>query len=75
MVRWQNAAGTIARFTLAASLVTLGVYLPYFFRDQRFLIVPTVLLSLTASIALGRSVLWVRELVGWLERTPERTLG
>jgi hypothetical protein len=71
MFRWQGPSGMISRYTLAATVLTLGLYLPYFFRDQRFLIVPTCLLSLTASIAYGRLVLRVRE----LSSLPSRLRG
>ncbi len=53
MARSRDARGCVGRFTLAASLLTLLVYVPYFFREPRFLIVPAVLNGVTAAVLIG----------------------
>jgi hypothetical protein len=52
----RGVAGIAARFTLAANLLTLLVYVPYFYRDDWFMIVPLVLNAVFAATILAAGV-------------------
>ncbi len=41
-------------FTVGATLLTLAVYLPYFFRAERFLVTPAVLTTVAAAVLIAR---------------------
>jgi hypothetical protein len=52
-LRRPGPLGAWARFAAASMLATLAVYLPYFFQDSRFLVVPAVLGNVGAAVLLA----------------------
>jgi len=56
MARSAAEVGIVGRFTLAVSAVTLLVYVPYFFQDQRFLLFPEVLNNVVASVVIAKGI-------------------
>lgn len=51
--RNRDICGNLGRFTIAATLVTLLVYVPYFYRDPRFLMIPSVLGNVCAAVLVA----------------------
>jgi hypothetical protein len=60
LARRPGAAGCIGRFTLAANALTLLLYVPYFFRDLRFLLIPVTLNDIAAAVMLARAMTLLR---------------
>jgi hypothetical protein len=50
----SGPAGILGRFTLMANAVMLLLYVPYFFRDERFLILPIALNDIAAAVMVAR---------------------
>jgi hypothetical protein len=46
----------VGRFTLAANALTLTLYVPYFYRDLRFLMLPVALNHVCAAVAIARGL-------------------
>ncbi len=53
-LREGGTRGAVCRFTLVTFVVTLALYLPYFWQAVRFLLVPATLLNLMAGVAAAQ---------------------
>lgn len=60
LARRSGAVGCFGRFTLAANVLTLLLYVPYFFRDVRFLMIPVTLNDIAAAVMLARAMSLLR---------------
>jgi hypothetical protein len=53
LVRWAREKddwrAVVARFALAVLILTLAVYVPYYYQSARFLLLPSILLTIAAS--------------------------
>jgi hypothetical protein len=63
LARSPGAAGCVGRFSLATNALTLLVYVPYFFREERFLMTPVVLNEMIAAVLLARLLSWIRSML------------
>jgi hypothetical protein len=63
MALGHGEGSRIGRFSLAANAVTLLLYVPYFFRDLRFLIIPVVLNNILAAVVITRGIAALRSAV------------
>jgi hypothetical protein len=64
LARSRGPRGAFGRFALASTVLLLLVHLPYFFRDDRFLIIPAALNSVCAAVLIARMLaLAARKLV------------
>ena len=52
--------GSFARFGLAVLVLTLAIYLPYFWQSWRFMLAPAALLGIGAAGSAVRSASWLR---------------
>ena len=59
--RRSGAAGAVSRFSLATNVLILLVYVPYFYRDLRFLMLPVTLNHITAAVMLAAVLSAVRK--------------
>jgi hypothetical protein len=56
LARQVGAAGCVGRFTLAANALILLLYVPYFYRDVRFFMIPATLNDIAAALMVARGV-------------------
>jgi hypothetical protein len=56
LARRTGPGGCFGRFTLAANVVTLLLYVPYFFRDVRFLMIPVSLNDVAAAVMIAGGI-------------------
>jgi hypothetical protein len=56
LARSNGVAASVGRFTLAVNVSTLLVYLPYFFREERFLMPAATLNGITAAVLVASIV-------------------
>jgi 4-amino-4-deoxy-L-arabinose transferase-like glycosyltransferase len=59
LARRPGANGIVGRYTLATVVLTLLLYVPYFYQDVRFMVVPIELLHVTAAVILVRGITWL----------------
>ena len=67
--RSAGARGAFARFGLATLVLTLAIYLPYFYQSSRFVLAPAALLSIGGAACAASLFTWAWRT--WLA-TPDR---
>ncbi|MGN6812192.1 MAG: hypothetical protein ACTHMP_15090 [Thermomicrobiales bacterium] len=59
LARQRGATGAFGRFALATLVLTLAVYLPYFFQEARFLAAPMAFLAVGAAVEVPHRLAWL----------------